>query len=301
MLLEDIATMPFNKKYYTNKKDKSKGKIFDVEFFENSTEFNKTINSRRNVIGQTASKDEYGGEEWTSGVSYQKAVKYLDVGYERGLDKIKESLNKFLSKDVRPTRVRTRNDIIGFVPHVPNAIMGIPENMIRQEISPKKNKIITICYDADVSAYVKSEDVLKYSLRIMKYIMQLELNGFRVRLYALGSFNQTSEKVSTYAYFLKLKSEDQQMDIKRLTFPLCHPAFQRRLGFKWYESFPNAKPFWGYGTPLSKTYKLERITDFIQSFLGENAHYVYYGMDLKKLTLRLKGNAAEMLDSSTQY
>lgn len=131
--------------------------------------------------------------------------------------------------------------------------------------------------------------------------MQLELNGFRVRLYALGSFNQPSEKVSTYAYFLKLKSEDQQMDIKRLMFPLCHPAFQRRLGFRWYESFPNAKPFWGYGIPLSKSYKLERITDFIQSFLGENAHYVYYGMDLKKLTLKLKGNAAEILDGSTKY
>jgi len=249
-----------------------------VEQFENFSELVNTINSRTRNFGSEHDSD------W-AGCTLTEAYNFIKEGWTKELQAViteAKSLEKFENKISKSLPIA---DLIGYVPHVPNFLVGVPQSMVNFKSTPKKSKIVTIVYDGDVSSGVKTKEKAEYSSKIVAQIINLEKQGYRVRLYSMNSYNdkQINHDITSYSMFVKVKSEDQPIDIKRIMFPLVHIGYQRQIGFHWYETLPKAVNFGGYGRPLVKEFKLEDINDYIKQIFGKQAYYIYFGFDLKDI------------------
>jgi len=135
------------------------------------------------------------------------------------------------------TKVRhsTINDVVGFTPNVPNYIMGIPTNMIRDNRTMIKSKILNIYINLGVPWYVDKNDILDTAARYICAINQLENEGYRCNIYC-GKSSESGNKQNLLA--VKIKTDREPMNIAKMAFPMCHPSMLRRLGFKWMEIIP---------------------------------------------------------------
>jgi hypothetical protein len=65
------------------------------------------------------------------------------------------------------------------------------------------------------------------------------------------------------------------MDLKRMSFPLTHPAFFRVIGFDWQGKSPAAKyRGYGRGQPLKYSITKDQEKDFTKQVFGDNAVYI---------------------------
>jgi hypothetical protein len=263
----------------------SHGKKFSVEIFENSHSLLQTIKARTLNWGDLGSES---GE--TKACPLSKAEEYLMNGWNEPLKKVMDGVAKAERLEPRKS-VKFQASPTGYAPHVPNTLLGLPNTMITSTIDYKRSKIVSICYDGDVSWNVSEEQVREYSTKVLAYIIGLEKQGFRVRLYSLTSFNnRNSRPYDSYSMFLKIKDEHQPLDIKRTMFTMCNAGFQRRIGFRWYETYPGSVRFSGYGRPMRNEFNQEIIKGFITQVLGKNANYIHYGKSMEDIDKNVKIN-----------
>lgn len=191
---------------------------------------NKVFECRR---GNLASQnDDY---DFTRTHSYKEAVELLKNGYTEPLAEIKKGVETN-ARGMTAQKTEVKNDVVGYAPCVPNAILGIPQSMINKKTAVKKSKIITIIHDAHESAWVSGKTFTKAGITTLSIVNSLEAQGYRVALKVAffdGSYGK--EKVFATA---KLKDWRQPLDFKKITFPFCHPSMLRRIGFKYLETHP---------------------------------------------------------------
>lgn len=251
------------------------GTTFTTEIFERVEDLLATKDERTEKFSDGAKHN----SSWV-GASYRDAFDMLEFGWNKRIDDVITEVNALSKKHDKIARMKVKNDVVGFAPHIPNLLAGVPETMINGRLEIKKSKVITIVYDSGVSSGITTYQVLNYSKKVMAYIMQLEKQGFRVRLYVLNNYSNRSK---SFSMLLKLKSEYQPLDIKRLVFPMCHTAYQRAVGFDWYEKFPQSEEFSGYGRPMYIEYNREKIEKYITKLVGKNANFLRYQDDIEKL------------------
>lgn len=174
------------------------------------------------------------------------------------------------------------NDVVGYAPIVPNAILGLPQSMINQTIVPKKIKVINVVFNAGNPAMRDKKEVLEYGAKFVSYIMNLEKQGYRVRIDCLLSFNDFVDD-KHYILRVPVKNEHNPIDLKRICFPLTHPAMQRSIGFDWYERLPEAEHICGYGREFCTERNEKRRNAVLKKFLKSNEYFVCYGMDLDEV------------------
>lgn len=73
---------------------------------------------------------------------------------------------------------------------------------------------------------------------------------------------------------MKIKSSNQPLDLKRMSFPLTHTAFFRVIGFDWYSRFPKGKYRSGYGRALGYELNDREMKEFATKMFGDNAIYI---------------------------
>lgn len=190
-------------------------------------------------------KDDY---EFTKTHSYAEAVDLFRNGYEDPLKKIKKGV-EVNSRGFSTQKTLPKNDIIGYAPCVPNAILGIPQSMINKDVIARKSKVLTVVYDVTGAWHVDAETFIKAGIMILTIINSLEVNGYRVSLkVAFQNASQSDEKVFATVV---LKDWRQPLDLKKMAFPFCHPSMLRRIGFRHLERNPKltSRGFrHGYGT-----------------------------------------------------
>ncbi len=262
-------------------------KNYIIETYNNFNELLETNNSRK-----LNSDDEHitSSDSWY-GASFSEAVKMLKYGWDEEVSTVQKTINK-LNKQGESLKVTFKNDVIGFQPVVPNAILNLPNSMINIELKPKKAKVLHLICDLGVATRVSQQDVIKYTIKLASKIVQLEKNGFRVRLEFSKSFNKGSGACKGYILNMLLKSEYQPLDLKRIMFPLGHPAMFRRICFDWYKRLPNAQIFSGLGYS-SSILKSEHQKDYeaLQEVVTQNkknVYYINYGTDLEKMFQEVK-------------
>ena len=253
-----------------------------VEKFDSIGQMIKTIESRPNnnvMRGCNSSKDpDYG---FTKTHSYDEALDLFRYGYTEPLKKIKNILDKKIANaQIRDRRI-VSTGVVGYAPHVPNAILGLPNSMINTTVIPHKTKAISIIYAPTANGGVNASDLEKAGIALLSVINTMELNGIRVNLSICPKCSK--EGNDEYAItMVKVKGYREHMDLQKLTFPVVHPSMFRRFGFKWLETCEELTTNgwqWGYGSTIrsckevSEILKLNNKTKFINFYKIDSLNY----------------------------
>ena len=226
--------------------------VFVTETFNGVHEFLNIIGKREvNKVfeGYSLSSEEC-NYAFTMTNDYAESEELMSKGYKDGLNDLK----KCKGMKVNHTGIASKNipqtGIVGYAPHVPNAIAGVPQSMICSQKIEHRAKIMTIVYDRSASANVKAEEFVKAGRNILDLVMMLELQGYRVRVDIQFAHCTYQERAICR---ITVKNLRQPINPLKTSYLLLHPSFSRRQGFRWLETVPelsNTKFTSGYGRPL---------------------------------------------------
>ena len=184
--------------------------------------------------------------------TYTEALEKLEHGDYELADKIEKLPEQtMLTQKVMQS---FKNDVYGFMPNVPHAIMGLPNSMIniRQHRVKGNNKIIDLVLEADASCGVSAEDYAKVAKTFLDVVDALERQGYRLNLYwALNTDFDCNR--SKCCWIMKLKDSTEPFNKYKCAFPLGSVSMFRRIGFRLIETLPSGNAIkdqqCGYGRP----------------------------------------------------
>lgn len=241
------------------------GGHLNVEIYNNAQEIASDLLIRKRTSNKFKS-DEYSNKRFV-GASREETYSMLKTGYQPVVDALKTKIKM----NTNAKRFRTYNDVAGFQPIIPNAIMGLPNSMINSRMTPIKTKVIDVYYDMTCSAMTESDDLIKAGQKMFGVIMELEAQGYRFNLFCTQSYYSASEGCDMLC--LKVKSANQPMDLKRMSFPIAHTAFFRGLGFEWYSKFPQGTYRDSYGQAIAYSKTQSEIQNEYRKFFGNNVFF----------------------------
>lgn len=208
-------------------------------------------------------------KDWDGVDSYEEALDLLKTGYQPTVEALGKAIKA--SKNGVQKRIQFENNVHGFAPVVPLALKGVPNSMINMTMKPIKCKVIDVYYDMVMSSSTDPETIIKNGQKVLGAILDLEKQGYRFNLYAVQTY---SESDSVDMVCVKIKSSDKPFDLKRMSFPLTHPAFFRTIGFDWYSKCPVAKYRYGYGRAIAYDLDAKQKKVFAEQLFGEGAIYI---------------------------
>ena len=207
---------------------------------------------------------------WCGVKNYEEALKLLSEGYQPIVEKLKAEIKANVQGNAK--RVSFTNDIVGYAPVVPLAIMGVPNAMMNSYMKTIKAKVVDVYYDGVFGCGVSSDKIIATGSKIIAMILQLEQQGYRFNLYQVQSY---SDGTDCDMMTVKLKDAAQPLDLKRVSFPMTHTAFFRVIGFDWYSKTPRGKFRSAYGHALVNEGRVnKKIDEIAKTMFGENAVYI---------------------------
>lgn len=225
------------------------------------------LNGRRNA-------SETGSKPFTGTASFEQADNLRRKGDKKSLAMLNEYKIKF-DKYIQYNngyKIKQRNDIHGFVPIVPNAIIGLPLAMINQSRETKKVKGIDILYNVSVKCSTSRKDITRKGAVMLSLIDALERKGFRVNL-KVGSVCMGGNTV--HGVITTMKRYDEPLNIRKLAYYLVNPSCLRRTFFKLEET-------------------ISELTDITNDGYGDNAKFDKQRKRLKAIY----GEQLRIVDSS---
>ena len=250
------------------------GKKSDQKFyherFSNYKEFYDTIIARQTNVSKSRTLQgilDNHDHDWIGVSSVQQAKDLLLNGWQQNVEKMKIAFKKELDTLEHDRPRKMVNSVAGFVPIVPNALLGLPNSMINVMMSPKKSKILNFMISIDRSCDNLVEKIIKKMTKIFAYVAMLERSGqYRCKIEVFfAAFSGSPREGTNTSLSVLIKNENQLFDIKRLCFPIIHPAMLRLFAFAWEESLPldyNDYKVCGYGSSFeywSEEYKRDYI------------------------------------------
>lgn len=211
------------------------------EKYDSIKEFVDIITKRNvnSVFKGKSLSSEDGSYAFTGTNSLEQAKSLLKDGYREPLESIKRGLriNKVNKKFKDIPKVRPTNNVVGVVPHVPNSLLGLPQSMINLEKTPNKVKVVSINYDMSINCGTNTRDIERSGIMLLSIVNMLELQGYRVKLNVIAFSGMGGNELAIVS--VEAKDYKQPLDLLKVCFPLVHPSFFRRLGFRWLETVPN--------------------------------------------------------------
>lgn len=245
---------------------------FVIETFNGVNEFLNVIGKRspNAVFKDTSLSSENGDESFTMTKNYAESEQLMATGYKDGLNDLKKSKGVKITHTSNVRKNIPQTGVVGYAPHVPNAIAGIPQSMIAQRKIEQHAKVVTIVYDGGAHSSVDAERFVKAGRNLLDVVMMLELQGYRVRVDIQDAFCTNKEKAICR---ITVKNHRQPINPLKISYLLLHPSFFRRQGFKWLETTPELTNFTfvaGYGRPLYFQVNSDGAsTDEIREYLKE--------------------------------
>lgn len=207
--------------------------------------------------------------------SYDEALSLLKDGYQSVVDNFR---NELKVSDRYSPRFAFSNNVYGFTPVVPLAIKGIPTCMRNMEMRPIKAKVLDIYYDIGVVASYTSDQIIKAGQTVLGTILELERMGYRFNLFATQTYFRESDSHNNSILDIlcvKVKSSNTPLDLKRLSFPLVHPAFFRVIGFDWQGKSPITRYIGGgRGTDFPTHVSDDDVRKTVKEMFSNTACYI---------------------------
>ena len=192
---------------------------------------------------------------FTGTYSYEEAVELFRKGYTDILKEVKENVRRELVKYKMDNSEKSKvlNDSVGFIPNVPNALMRLPESMIIRKPAPRKVRALHIRYFMEGACSVDKSVFKLAGITLLTALEIIEKRRISIRL-DCGFFCSLGRRdYEAIAGMVKLKNYNERFNLQKMCFPLAHPSYFRRFGFKFLETFPKMTddtfPH-GYGRPL---------------------------------------------------
>lgn len=263
-----------------------------LDIYDNISEFYNWCKKtpRREAAYKKSENDNY---SFTHTHSLEEAYELMIYGDEElykqiNDEKKKIDVDKILGNAIKGKKIK--QDIVGYQVNVPSYLIGIPTNMINEEITKKSQKIINLVINTTVSCGKSTSEIIKCGIYYITIIDLLEKMGYRCNLYSMSNFECSGE---IGMQLLKIKTDREPFNIKKLAFVLANPSFQRRIGFKWTESCNcDTEPtHCSYGRPFTDDDEIRKIlkrftkTDFISWSLQTDTED---GLSVEKLIEKLK-------------
>ena len=205
-----------------------------LEKFESISEFQRAINTREvHEFYKGILSSENATKTFTGTESYEEAEKLLSHGDKSIAAKLVECNGKRMNEAKKST---IYNSPVGFVPNIPNYLLGRPDNMFSVKTQTYKScKVLNVCVNAITKCVVESEDILAFNKKLLNVVYTLEKRGYRLNLYVGATlYFECTNNVG--ACFIKVKDSGKLLNVTNVAYPLCNVSFARRHMFKWMET-----------------------------------------------------------------
>lgn len=199
--------------------------------------------------------------------SYEEALNLLSTGYPEATEKLKKYESK-INLQGETKRVSFTNEVVGFAPIVPLSLIGVPNCMMNTRVVPIKSKVLNVYYDVGAIGGVDTSRIMNAGCKLLGALMELEMAGYRFNLYAVKSQSECGDP-SADVLCVKIKDAGRPFDLKRLSFPLAHPAFFRAIAWNWYARVPGGKFRSGLGHSLTYDYSSEQLTPAFEKLFNQ--------------------------------
>jgi hypothetical protein len=193
----------------------------------------------------------FGTQEFTKTENYDDAHKRLMFGDAELQKKIEEAGVRSTKMNLRKMQNRrvVYPSVVGFAPHVPNYIAGVPTSMINARTKKIRQKVINVFYDFGCAWTEKTETIIKAAAEFVSACMMIEAGGVRLNIYTGRTvMNSEGRKRQYNMLAIKIKESGQQFDTLKMVYPLIHPSMLRRHVCKYMEVTEGLDDFHdGYG------------------------------------------------------
>ena len=215
----------------------------NAEVFNSADECVKVCHSRQMTDSSfhDMPREADSNRDWY-GAGYEETMNLLKNGYQPTVEALRGVFRATVAGEGK--RFKFQNAPVGFAPVVPLALMGVPNSMLDMRMKPIKAKVVDVFMDMTCSCGTSSEQIMEASKKILSAVIELEKQGYRFNLYSCSGYFDSS---TGDAVCVKVKSAEQPLDLKRVSFPMAHTSFFRVVGFDWYSKFPIGKYRCGYG------------------------------------------------------
>lgn len=263
-----------------------KNKKINVEVFDSADEV-VSVSSRRTMTSSSfhdMSKSYNIDKSWTGVGSLDEALELMKTGYQPTVDKFKSGIKANVSGQGK--RISFFNDVVGYAPIVPLALLNVPNSMQNSYMKPIKAKVLNIYYDMTASSGTSKEKIIESGQKLLAAIMELEMQGYKFNLYSIQSY--WSETHGADILCTKIKSSNTPLDLKRISFPLTHTAYFRVIGFDWYSKTPKGVYRSCYGHALGYDFNEDQMQAGFKELFGNNCVVFSCSKILNKDTEHLK-------------
>lgn len=259
--------------------------VVNIEHFETASELVSTCEHRSitSSLFYDMSKKKL-DPHWHSVKDYAEALALMKTGYQPTVEKLGKSFK--ISASGVSKRISFFNDVAGFSPIVPLALLGVPNSMTNSYMKPIKAKVLDVYYDMTAGYGTSVKVLTKAGQALLGAIMELEMQGYKFNLYAVQSYYERRNGCDLVC--IKIKSSNTPVDLKRMSFPLTHPAFFRVIGFDWYSKTPKGKHRSGYGHALGYEFNNGLLQAGFSEMFGNNCTVFSAAKILKESKEHLK-------------
>lgn len=208
---------------------------------------------------------------WEGVNNYDEALDLMHNGYSEQVSELKKVISKCENCKYEK-RTTSKNDVCGFSPIVPLALLRVPNAMINTYFKPVKSRIISIFYDMACNCGNDADDIISNGKKVVEAVIKLEHMGYRVELNSVQGYTDSN---SADFIVVNVKKSNQPLDLRRISFSIIHPAMFRVIGFDWYSKFPIGKYRSGLGQSIRYSLSGEdEVNKLMSELVGNNAIYL---------------------------
>ena len=202
------------------------------EHFNSIHEMISVIESRpNNPVMKYEDSSKSNNEYFTGTKSYDEAKQLFRNGYTEILPKIKTGLATNLKRTEIRNRRRVETGVIGYAPHVPNAILGLPNSMILTKQAPQKTKVVSIVVGITENCGTETKEFINSGIAALGVVNSLELRGYRVNLKVAF---YVAEKENDRAFgTVNVKDYREHLDLQKLCCLILTVDICRFYNYRW--------------------------------------------------------------------
>lgn len=225
--------------------EKVKAKIYE---FDDIEDFHQYLNTQPTTEHfKTANASKGVGKyftEFTGSESYDVAESLLVNGYADGMEKLMHTqidINMtHINSVVELVKRQRKYDYAGSRVSVPRMLAGQPKTMVRTFQSKVHTVVpkVSIVYDCGVHVGIDSELSFRVGKLLLSCIIELEKNGIQMQLKSVMPVTDRSNK-HPFAAVITLKKYSQRINPLLIAYPIVHPSWLRRHGFRFIEVCPS--------------------------------------------------------------
>lgn len=176
-------------------------------------------------------------KDWNGNVTFLQALNLAEFGWPEGRRMLSDVICEVDPNTLNVQATETLSlDVAGAYPLVPLAVTGDPASMIEVETTEASTKIVRIVATVSFRGTMSPKAVMSHGAAVLSYIDALENAGWRCEV--IGRSLALNCYQNAQAMSVTLKRPQDHLDVDTMAFALIHPAFLRRLIFRYRETIP---------------------------------------------------------------